>query len=317
MMPAMSDAGAPPISLAYSADADDAFMFHAIRAGLIDTRGFSFTHWRGDTAALNRLALGQGLGQGSPVSGAPVLDAPVAAPEPDVIADVIAISAGVYPRVAARYQLLPHGASVGRGFGPVVVARAPMQPEALAGARVGIPGLTTTAWLVLRLIQPAAVPVEIPIVPFARIFDALAAGEVDAALLIHEGRLLYGERGLHKVIDLGEWWLAEAGLPLPLGVNVIRRGLGAERIAALSGVLRESIRFALDHRGDLIAALAAEDRGEKKLSDPALLDHYLNLYANQDTLSFAPDARAATAVLFDRARQAGLLEGEVALDWAP
>ena len=306
MMPPMSDAGAAPISLAYSADADDAFMFHAIRAGLIDTRGFSFTHWRGDTAALNRLALGQGVAAGGPAPAAP-----------DVIPDVIAISAGVYPQAAARYQLLPHGASVGRGFGPVVVARAPATPGDLAGVRVGIPGLTTTAWLVLRLIQPAAIPVEIPIVPFARIFDALAAGEVDAALLIHEGRLLYRERGLHRVVDLGEWWLGETGLPLPLGVNVIRRGLGPERIAALSAVLRESIRFALDHRGDLIAALAAEDRGDKKLSDPALLDHYLNLYANQDTLAFAADARQATAVLFDRARAAGLLAGEVTLDWAP
>jgi 1,4-dihydroxy-6-naphthoate synthase len=296
----MSRSDSPPIALAYSADADDAFMFHAVRAGLIDTAGFSFTHWRGDTAALNRLALGERVAGGP--SGDP---------------DVIAISAGVYPRAAARYQLLPHGASVGRGFGPVVVAKRPMDPAALAGARVGIPGLTTTAWLVLRLIQPAAIPVEIPIVPFARIFEALEAGEVDAALLIHEGRLLYRDRGLHKVVDLGEWWLEAAGLPLPLGVNVIRRGLGADRIRALSAVLRESIRFALDHRSDLIAALAAEDRGEKKLSDPALLDHYLNLYANADTLSFAADARQATGVLFGRARAAGLLAGDVPLDWAP
>jgi 1,4-dihydroxy-6-naphthoate synthase len=301
MPPYMPASALPPVALAYSADADDAFMFHAIRAGLIDTGGFSFTHWRGDTAALNRLALGEAVAAGAPT----------------MAADVIAISAGVYPRVAARYQLLPHGASVGRGFGPVVVARQPMDPGALAGRRVGIPGLTTTAWLVLRLIQPAAIPVEIPIVPFARIFEALEAGEVDAALLIHEGRLLYSDRGLHKVVDLGEWWLAAAGLPLPLGVNVIRRGLGADRIRALSAVLRESIRFALAHRSDLIAALAAEDRGEKKLSDPALLDHYLNLYANADTLSFAPDARQATGVLFDRARAAGLLAGDVPLDWAP
>jgi 1,4-dihydroxy-6-naphthoate synthase len=326
----MSDPDAPPISLAYSADADDAFMFHAIRARLIDTRGLSFTHWRGDTAALNRLALGE-----PPLAVVPPpspSSAPSSAPsqvdgrpeteasQVGVIAsevDVIAISAGVYPRVAGRYQLLPHGASVGRGFGPVVVARQPMDPAALAGARVGIPGLTTTAWLVLRLIQPAAIPVEIPIVPFARIFDALAAGEVDAALLIHEGRLLYRDRGLHKVVDLGEWWLVEAGLPLPLGVNVIRRGLGGPQIAAVSAVLRESIRFALDHRADLIAALAAEDRGDKKLSDPALLDHYLNLYANEDTLAFAADARHATGVLFDRARAAGLLTNQFTLDWAP
>jgi 1,4-dihydroxy-6-naphthoate synthase len=297
----------PPISLAYSVDADDAFMFHAIRAGLIDARGLTFTHRRADTAALNRLALQTDAAEGRAT-------------------DVIAISAGVYPRVAAHYQLLPHGASVGRGFGPVVVARRPMDAAALAGARVGIPGLTTTAWLVLRLIQPAALPVEIPIAPFARIFEALDAGEVDAALLIHEGRLLYPERGLHKVVDLGEWWLAETQLPLPLGVNVIRRALGAERVATVSAVLRESIRFALDHRGDLIAALAKEDRGEKKLSDPGLLDEYLNLYANVDTLAFAADARRATAVLFERARRAGLTAGgeagapapeDLPLDWAP
>ena len=291
MLDPMSGARAP-ISLAYSVDADDAFMFHAIRAGLIDGRGLTFQHRRTDTAELNRIAQGGG-------------------------ADVVAISAGVYPRVADTYQLLPHGASIGRGFGPVVVARRAMGPRDLAGLRVGIPGLTTTAWLVLRLIEPDARPIEIPIAPFGRIFEVLDAGEIDAALLIHEGRLLYEERGLHKIVDLGEWWLAETHLPLPLGVNVIRRALGAETVADVSGVLRESIRFALAHRADLIAALAAEDRGERRLSDPALIDHYLGLYANDDTLAFADDARRATGVLYERARRAGLLAGAVPLDWAP
>jgi 1,4-dihydroxy-6-naphthoate synthase len=286
------------ISLAYSVDADDAFMFHAVRAGLVDTRGMTFTHTRADTARLNQMARGDG-------------------PADDVVADVVAISAGAYPEVAARYQLLPHGASVGRGFGPVVVARRALGTTDLAGARVGIPGLTTTAWLVLRLIQPAAVPVVVPIAPFGRIFEALDRGEIDAALLIHEGRLLYPERGLHKVVDLGEWWLAETGLPLPLGVNGIRRALGDQRVRAVSTILRESIRFALDHRRDLIAALAAEDRGDARLSDPALLDEYLNLYANNDTLAFADDARDAIDVLFQRARRAGLLAGDVRVDWAP
>jgi len=281
-----------PISLAYSVDADDAFMFHAVRAGLVDARGLTFQHRRADTAELNRLAMAAG-------------------------ADVVAISAGVYPQVAASYLLLQHGASVGRGFGPVVVSRREMGPRDLAGLRVGIPGLTTTAWLVLRLIEPAAVPVEIPIAPFGRIFEALDRGEIDAALLIHEGRLLYEERGLHKIVDLGEWWLAETRLPLPLGVNVIRRALGAETVALVSDVLRASIRFALDHRADLIAALAAEDRGERRLADPALIDHYLGLYANDDMMAFADDARRAIGVLFQRARRAGLLGGDVPLDWAP
>ena len=286
------------ISLAYSVDADDAFMFHALREGLIDVPpGVVFTHQRGDTAALNALALG---GQ----------------------ADVVAISAGAYPACADRYLLLPHGASVGRGFGPVVVAPDALRPEQLAGKRVGIPGLTTTAWMVLRLIEPRAVPVPIPIVPFARIFDAVKSGEVDAALVIHEGRLLYPERGPKLVVDLGIWWQQHVGLPLPLGVNVIRRGLGPELVAQVSDVLRRSIRFALDHRDRLIAALAAEDRGERALADPKLIDHYLGLYANADTAEMPDDARRGVEALFARARAAGLLPagnegGVAAIEWAP
>jgi 1,4-dihydroxy-6-naphthoate synthase len=284
-------AGARPISLAYSVDADDAFMFHALREGRIDTEGLAFSHRRDHTAALNQLAAEGG-------------------------ADVVAVSLGAYPSFAAGYQLLPHGASVGRGFGPVVVARRPIGTRDLAGLRVGIPGRSTTAWLVLRLIEPGAVGVEIPIFPFARIFEALEAGEVDAALLIHEGRLIYPRRGLHKVVDLGEWWQAEAGLPLPLGVNVVRRALGAPTITRVSRVLRASIAWALANRAEMIAALAAEDRGEKALSEPALIDHYLNLYANHDTAAIADDARRAVDVLFARARAAGLVDGGVAADWS-
>jgi 5,8-dihydroxy-2-naphthoate synthase len=280
-----------PISLAYSVDADDAFMFYALREGRIDTEGLTFSHRRDHTAALNRLA-----GEGE--------------------ADVVAVSLGAYPTLAADYQLLPHGASVGRGFGPVVVARRPMTTAELAGARIGIPGRSTTAWLVLRLIQPAAVGVEIPIFPFARIFEALDAGEVDAALLIHEGRLIYPQRGLHKVVDLGEWWQAEADLPLPLGVNVIRRALGAAQVTRVSRVLRSSIAWALANRREIIASISAEDRGEKALSEPGLIDYYLNLYANQDTAAIADDARRAVDVLFARARVAGLIEAGVAADWS-
>ena len=234
-------------------------------------------------------------------------------------ADVVAISAGAYPAVAQHYQLLPHGASVGRGFGPVVVAKRPMGPAQLAGLRVGIPGLSTTAWLVLRLIEPRAVPVVVPIFPFARIFDALEADEVDAALLIHEGRLVYPERGLKLVVDLGVWWQAAVGLPLPLGVNVIRRALGPARVSEVSDVLRRSIRWAADHRDELIAALAAEDRGEPALANPALIDHYLSLYANADTLEMPADARRGVEALFARAAAAGLMPaGAVGpIDWAP
>ena len=288
----MSDIALAPISLAYSVDADDAFMFHALRAGALDAGGLTFTHRRDHTAALNRLAM----------AGA---------------ADVVAVSLGVYPAIADRYQLLPHGASVGRGYGPVVVAPRPLGPGDLDGLRIGIPGATTTAWLVLRLIAPRALGVEIPIAPFNRIFEALTAGEIDAALLIHEGRLLYRARGLHLAVDLGVFWLERTGLPLPLGVNVIRRGLGAPLVARVSGILRQSIAWALAHRPEMIALIAAEDRGDKALSDTALIDHYLSLYANDDTAAIADDARRAVEVLFAEARGAGLLAAETPVDWAP
>jgi 1,4-dihydroxy-6-naphthoate synthase len=281
-----------PISLAYSVDADDAFMFHALRAGGVDTRGLAFTHRRGDTSELNALALTGEI-------------------------DVVATSAGAYPAVADKYLLLPHGASVGRGFGPVLVARQPMALTDLVGRRVGIPGLSTTAWLVLRQMQPGLVPIVVPIAPFGRVFEFLDAGSIDAALLIHEGRLIYESRGYARVAEIGEWWQAETGLPLPLGVNVIRRGLGANRIALVSAILREAIAYALDHRDEVIRVLAAEPRGEPALAQTELLDRYLGMYANQDTRAMAPDARRAIEVLFNRAAKAGLLPAGISIDWAP
>ena len=196
--------------------------------------------------------------------------------------------------------------------------RSRSRPRDLAGLRVGIPGATTTAWLVLRLIAPGAIGVEIPISPFGAIFDALARGEVDAALLIHEGRLLYRERGLHLVVDLGDWWQAEEALPLPLGVNVIRRELGAARVArGVGACCARASPGRSRNRTEIIGAIAAEDRGDKALSDQSLIDHYLNLYANDDTAAMADDAKRAIDVLFARARAAGLLSSDVAVDWAP
>jgi 1,4-dihydroxy-6-naphthoate synthase len=280
------------ISLAYSVDADDAFMFHALAQGAVDAPGLTFSHRRGDTAWLNQLAATGG-------------------------ADVVAISAGAYPGVADKYLLLPHGASVGRGFGPVVVAKQPMTLADLAGRRVAIPGHSTTAFLVLRLMQPAIVPVVVPIAPFSRVFEALDRGEVDAALLIHEGRLLYETRGCVRVAELGEWWLRETHLPLPLGVNVIRRDLGPATVALVSDVLRAAIAYALSHRQEVLRAIAGEGRGEAALSETALLDRYLGMYANEDTRTMAQDVREAIDVLFARAAHAGLLPAGGHVAWAP
>jgi 1,4-dihydroxy-6-naphthoate synthase len=281
-----------PISLAYSVDADDAFMFFALATGAIDGRGLRFSHRRGDTAWLNVLAETEG-------------------------ADVVAISAGAYPAVADKYLLLPHGASVGRGFGPVVVSKRPMTLAELAGRRVAVPGLSTTAFLVLRLMQPEVVPVVVPIAPFAAVFDAIERGEVDAALLIHEGRLLFEQRGCVAGAELGQWWLAETGLPLPLGVNVIRRALGRETLALVSRILREAIAYALDHREEVLRAIAAEKRGDAALAEATLLDRYLGMYANDDTRAMAPDARQAIDVLFARAATAGFLPRGCTVEWAP
>jgi len=288
-----SDSGAKPlIRLAYSVDADDAFMFAALASGAIETNGLRFLHQRADTASLNALATHEG-------------------------ADVVAVSLGAYPQIADRYLLLPHGASVGRGFGPVVVAKRAMSISDLRGLRVGVPGLTTTAYMVLRLIQPVFDAVVVPIAPFSRAFDALEEGLVDAVLLIHEGRLLYEQRGYHKVVELGEWWQQETGLPLPLGVNVIRKSLGADLVLQVSALLSHAIQWALANRGQMVASIAAEERGDKALADPALIDRYLGMYANEDTRHIAPDVRHAIDVLFQRARASGLFAAHADVQWAP
>ncbi len=272
-----------------SPDADDLFMFRALLEGLVDPVGFTFEIDTADTEALNQLASGDG-------------------PE------VCAVSVGHYPAIADRYQLLPHGGSVGDGYGPVVVSRQPTTLDELAGARVAIPGEHTTAWMVLRLIAPDLRPVVVPITPYERIFEALESGEVDAGLIIHEGRLTYGDHGCHAVVDIGAWWKKQTGLPLPLGANVVRRDLGAERIAALSQVIRNSIRHAADHRDEAIAWL--QDRGGA-LQSHDRLSRYLDMYANDETLDYTPGARQGIDLLYRRAFEAGLVARAVRPDFSP
>ncbi len=265
------------LTCAISPDADDRFMFRAIELGLIDTDGLTFTLTTRDTDLLNQMAVGDGP-------------------------DVTAISIAHYPKVAAAYRLLNHGGSVGRNYGPVVVAK-PGRALDLTGLRIAVPGLTTTACLVLRLITRFE-PVVIPIVPMTRVFDALDRDEVDAALLIHEGRLTYGDRGFEHRLDIGAWWHGQTALPLPLGGNVIRRGLPAEVLTRADRVLRASIAHALDHRDDAIAWLLA---GGTALKSPAQVDAYLALYANADTLDYGDDGRRGVQELLRRGAAAGWL----------
>jgi len=283
----------PVIRVAFSPDSDDIFMFWALQHGKVDAEGLSFAMERADTESLN-----------------------LRAEKADC--DVIAVSIAQYARIAKDYLLLPHGMSVGRGYGPVVVANESRSLESLRGKRIGVPGLRTTAYLVLRVLLPEFEPVVIPIAPYARSFEALRANEVDAALLIHEGRLFYEREGTKKVADIGEEWARVTdGMPIPLGGNAIRRGLGDELVAKVSRLCRSSIRWAAEHEEDVAGALlAAETRSDVGL-DRESLKRYLAMYANDDTLDAPPDVRRAIDELFTRGRAAGLLPADARADFAP
>jgi 1,4-dihydroxy-6-naphthoate synthase len=290
------------VRLAFSPDSDDIFMFWALLNGKVDPEGLEFVAERADTETLNQRAS-----------------------QADV--DVIAVSMARYAAIADKYLLLPHGASVGRGYGPIVVA-APGTPgtegtgpeglAALRGKRIAIPGVNTTAFLVLRLLLAEFEPVVVPIVPYARVFESLRAHEVDAALLIHEGRLTYEREGFARVADMGEGWAAlTGGLPLPLGGNAIRRGLGDEAIAKISRLSRASIVWALDHREEVMDALVAAETRKDVVVDRALLDRYLTMYANDDTLELPPDGRQAVTELFTRGHAAGFFPSPPPVAFAP
>lgn len=280
----------PDIDLACSPDADDLFMMRALLEGLIDTGAYRFRITTSPTDALNALASG-GTGPA-----------------------VLAISTAHYPRIADQYQLLPHGGSLGEGYGPVVVAREALPLSELSGLRVGVPGLTTTACTVLRLMVPDIDPVVTPISPYELIFDALREGRIDAGLIIHEGRLTYDREGFIKVVDLGEWWSEQTGgLPLPLGANAIRRDLPHDDKVAISATLHRSIEHGLDHLDEAIAWLL--ERGGP-LDTPELVRAYLGMYANARTLDYGPAGREGVSELLRRASEAGLIP-PCRVDWSP
>lgn len=282
-----------PLRLAFSPDSDDIFMFWALLNGKVDAGGLTFDAARADTETLNARAE-----RGD--------------------ADVVAVSIAQYARVAKDYLLLPHGMSVGRGYGPVLVAREARDLASLAGKRIGVPGLRTTAYLVLRLLLPEFEAVVVPIAPYARAFEELRSGAIDAALLIHEGRLFYEREGTKKVVDIGEEWARQTGgLPLPLGGNAIRRGLGDALVQKTSDVCRASIRWAIDHADEVTRALLAEEKREDLALDRASLDRYLAMYANADTLDAPDDVRRAIDVLFTRGSEAGVLPKDARADFAP
>lgn len=270
------------VSLAHSPDPDDAFMFYALTQGIVRSEDIRFVHELTDIETLNRRAM----------EGA---------------YDVSAVSFHAYAYLWERYALLPHGASVGDGYGPVVVAARPLSPGDLSSVRVAVPGTLTTAFLALRLFRSAG---EYTVLPFDRILAAVADGSVEAGLLIHEGQLTYESRGLHKVLDLGEWWKRETDLPLPLGGNVLRRDLGPELMSRVSSLIRASIRYALEHREEALAYAMKFGRG---IGNP-VADRFVSMYVNESTLDLGERGARALVELYKRAYEAGVIPRPVAVE---
>ena len=276
-----------PLVLAHSPDSDDAFMFYGLRAEAVDTEGLAFRHELADIETLNARALRGELA-------------------------ITAVSFHAYAYLAERYLLLPHGASFGDGYGPCVIAReaadAPSALGDLAGRRVAIPGALTTAALALRLRVPGAVGV---VVPFDRVGEAVAAREVEAGVVIHEGQLTWKEEGFRLLGDLGALWTEETGLPLPLGGNAVRRDLGPETIARVSRALGRSIEYSLAHRE---AALDDAMRFARGLPREKA-DRFVGMYVNDWTRSYGERGRRAVRLLLERAFEAGVVPARVAPEW--
>jgi 5,8-dihydroxy-2-naphthoate synthase len=273
------------VRVAHSPDSDDAFMFYALAAGKIDTEGLRYVHELQDIETLNQRALHGEL-------------------------EVTAVSIHAYAHLADRYMLLPHGASMGDRYGPRLVAREPKSRTQVRGARIAIPGPLTSAFLALRLYEPEFVAIP---TPFDQIEDAVLDGAVDLGLLIHEGQLTYGERGLHLIADLGEWWYGETGLPLPLGGNVVRKDLGPALIARISRHLRASIAYALAHRADALDHAMRYARG----LDRQDADVFVGMYVNEMTLDYGEAGRRAVRLFLERGVAAGIVPGPVSVEFAP
>jgi 1,4-dihydroxy-6-naphthoate synthase len=263
------------IRLAHSPDSDDAFMFYALATRKVRTPGLKFAHVLADIETLNRAAT-------------------------EELYDVTAVSFAAYPYIREKYILLDCGASFGEGYGPMVVSSRPLKREELAGKRIAVPGLRTTAYLTLKLFEPNFDAVTIA---FDKILEAVHDGTVDAGLLIHEGQLLFAQEGLHRVVDLGLWWQEQTGMPLPLGGNAIRRALGPETGRQVARAIRDSVSYALEHREPALnyALQFARDM------EPELADKFVGMYVNRWTLGYGEEGRKAVRELLARGVKAGVI----------
>lgn len=272
------------ITVAHSPDSDDAFMFYGLATNKIATGNLRYDHVLEDIQTLNEKAR-------------------------EGVYDVTAVSFHAYSYVADKYVLLPHGASIGEGYGPIVVARDECKAEDLSRLKVAVPGTLTSAYLALRIMCPEF---EYVVVPFDEIIEAVRDGQADAGLLIHEGQLFYQTFGLRKVVDLGEWWKERTGLPLPMGGNAVRRELGAETISLVSRHLRDSIQFSLDNREDALSYAMQFARD----MDRALADRFVGMWVNQLTLDYTERGRLAVQRLLDEGAERGVIPHRVDVEFA-
>ena len=273
------------LTLAHSPDADDAFMFYALAKRRVETGGLRFQHVLADIETLNQSALRS-------------------------VYDVTAISFHAYAYLYQNYALLRCGSSFGEGYGPLVVAREALKATELAGKRIAIPGKMTSAYLLLRLF---AGEVETVALPFDQIPEAVASGQADAGLLIHEGQLTYGESGLHPVVDLGAWWKEQHNLPVPLGGLAVRRAIETERVRAIAAAVEASIRFALEHRADALAHALQYGRG----MSTSLGDRFVGMYVNELTLDCGARGLKSIQLLLDLAFEARLIPDRVSVGLQP
>jgi len=271
------------IHVAHSPDSDDAFMFYALAAGKIDTEGLTYVHELQDIESLNQRAKRGEL-------------------------EVTAVSIHAYAYLSDQYALLPHGASMGDRYGPRLVARKPATRAEVKGKRIAIPGPLTSAFLALQMYEPDFIPV---FTQFDLIEDAVVNGDVDMGLLIHEGQLTFGDRGLHLVADMGEWWFQETGLPLPLGGNVIRKDLGVELTRKVSRHLRDSIAYGLDNRVSALDHAMQFARG----LDRAKADAFVGMYVNDWTLDYGARGREAVRLFLERGVALGLVTKPVDVEF--
>ena len=271
------------IRIGHSPDPDDAFLFYAMTQGKIPLPGWTVTHCMEGIEELNQRALRAEL-------------------------EMTAISLHAYPYCADRYLLLTTGASVGEGYGPIVVARDSIKPEDLRKAPVAVPGRLTTAALMLQL---AVGRVALEFMPFDQILGAVQSGRSAAGVLIHEGQITYQKMGLKKVLDLGEWWKEQTGLPVPLGVNVVRRDLGPEQLQKLASAFKQSLEYAFSHRGEALAYAQQYGRG----LDSALTDRFVGMYVNRWSVDCRPEGAQAMQRLLDHAADSGLTPRKVRLEF--